>query len=218
MVRSRPHITLSGAITLDGKLATRTGDSKLSTKRDKIRVYKLRSKVDAIIIGKNTAKIDDPLLTIHNIKGKNPIRIILDSNGTLDTNSRIIKTCSKISTIIVVSKKAKPKNLEKLKKFPITVLVCGNDKINIKNLLKILKQKKIKNVLLEGGGITNLTFVKENLVDDIIITVTPYLVGGSTATTLVDGIGFSKIIGSTRLKLKNVRKVKNEIILHYQCI
>ena len=218
MVRSRPHIILSGAITLDGKLATRTGDSKLSTKRDKIRVYKLRSKVDAIIIGKNTAKIDDPLLSIHNIKGKNPIRVILDSNGTLDTNSRIIKTCSKIPTIIAVSKKAKPKNLEKLKKFPITVLVCGNDKINIKNLLKILKQKKIKNVLLEGGGITNWTFVKENLVDDIIITVTPYLVGGSTATTLVDGIGFSKIIGSTRLKLKNVRKVKNEIMLHYQCI
>ena len=218
MVRSRPHITLSGAITLDGKLATRTGDSKLSTKRDKIRVYKLRSKVDAIIIGKNTAKIDDPLLSIHNIKGRNPIRIILDSNGTLDTNSRIIKTCSKIPTIIAVSKKAKPKNLEKLKKFPITILVCGNDKINIKNLLKILKQKKIKNVLLEGGGITNWTFVKENLVDDIIITVTPYLVGGNTATTLVDGVGFSKIIGSTKLKLKNVRKVKNEITLHYQCV
>ena len=207
MVRSRPHITLSGAITLDGKLATRTGDSKLSTKRDKIRVYKLRSKVDAIIIGKNTAKIDDPLLSIHNIKGKNPIRIILDSNGTLDTNSRIIRTCSKIPTIIAVSKKAKPINLEKLKKFPITVLVCGNDKINIKNLLKILKQKKIKNVLLEGGGITNWTFVKENLVDDIIITVTPYLVGGHISTTLVDGTGFSKIIGSTRLKLKNIRKV-----------
>ena len=177
MVRSRPHVTLSGAITLDGKLATRTGDSKLSTKRDKIRVYKLRSKVDAIIIGKNTAKIDDPLLSTHNIKGKNPIRVILDSNGTLDTNSRIIKTCSKIPTIIAVSKKAKSRNLEKLKKFPITVLVCGNDKINIKNLLKILKQKKIKNVLLEGGGITNWTFLKEKLVDDVIITVTPYLVG-----------------------------------------
>ena len=62
-----------------------------------------------------------------------------------------------------------------------------------------------KNVLLEGGGITNWTFVKENLVDDIIITVTPYLVGGGTSTTLVDGTGFSKIVGSTRLKLKNVR-------------
>ena len=59
-------------------------------------------------------------------------------------------------------------------------------------------------------------FLKEKLVDDVIITVTPYLVGGNTATTLVDGIGFSKIIGSTRLKLKNIRKVKNEIILHYQ--
>ena len=216
MVRSRPHIILSGAITLDGKLATRTGDSKLSTKRDKIRVYKLRSKVDAIIIGKNTAKIDDPLLSTHNIKGKNPIRIILDSNGTLDTNSRIIRTCSKIPTIIAVSKKASPKNLEKLKKFPITVLVCGNDKINIKNLLKILKQKKIKNVLLEGGGITNWTFVKENLVDEVIITITPYIIGGNSSTTLVDGNGFSVIAKSSRLRLKNVTRMKNEVVLHYE--
>ena len=216
MVRSRPHVTLSGAITLDGKLATRTGDSKLSTKRDKIRVYKLRSKVDAIIIGKNTAKIDDPLLSTHNIKGKNPVRVILDSNGTLDTNSRIIKTCSKIPTIIAVSKKAKPKNLEKLKKFPITVLVCGNDKINIKNLLKILKQKKIKNVLLEGGGITNWTFVKENLIDEAIITITPYIIGGNSSPTLVDGNGFSIIAKSSRLRLKNITKMKNEVVLHYE--
>ena len=159
MARSRPHIILSGAITLDGKLATRTGDSKLSTKRDKIRVYKLRSKVDAIIIGKNTADIDDPLLSIHNIKGKNPIRIILDSNGTLDTNSRIIKTSSKISTIIAVSKKAKSKNLEKLKKFPITVLVCGNDKINIKKLLN----KKIG--CIKEGYLADGVFIKKNDLD-----------------------------------------------------
>ena len=218
MVSSRPYIILSAAISLDGKIATRTGNSNLSSKKDKNRIHKLRSKVDGILVGRKTVSIDNPVLSLHKVKGKNPIRIILDSQGILASNSKILKTCSKIPTIIAVSKKAKPKNLEKLKKFPITILVCGNDKINIKNLLKILKQKKIKNILLEGGGITNWTFVKENLVDDIIITVTPYLVGGSTATTLVDGIGFSKIVGSTRLKLKNIRKVKNEITLHYQCI
>jgi len=79
----RPRVIFSAAITLDGKLATRSGDSKLSSKKDKIRVHKLRSKVDAILIGKNTVKIDDPLLSVHNIKKKNPIRIILDSNATI---------------------------------------------------------------------------------------------------------------------------------------
>ena len=212
----RPRVIFSAAITLDGKLASRNGDSKLSSKIDKIRVHKLRSKVDAILIGKNTVKIDDPLLSVHNIKKKNPIRIILDSNATIRTSSRILKTCSKIPTIIVVTKKAQKKNLQKLEKFPVQIVVCGNNTVSIKKLLVVLKKKGIKNILVEGGGATNWAFVKENLVDEAIITITPYLVGGMTATTLVDGDGFSTITKSIRLKLKNVKKMKNEVVLHYQ--
>ena len=212
----RPRVIFSAAITLDGKLASRNGDSKLSSKIDKIRVHKLRSKVDAILIGKNTVKIDDPLLSVHNIKKKNPIRIILDSNATIRTSSRILKTCSKIPTIIVVTKKAQKKNLQKLEKFPVQIVVCGNNTVSIKKLLAVLKKKGIKNILVEGGGTTNWAFVKENLVDEAIITITPYLVGGMTATTLVDGDGFSTITKSIRLKLKNVKKMKNEVVLHYQ--
>ena len=211
----RPYVIFSAAITLDGKLATRTGDSKLSSKKDKIRVHKLRNKVDAILIGKNTVEIDDPLLSVHNIRKKNPIRIILDSNATIRTNSKILKTCSKIPTIIAVSKKAQKKNLQRLKKFPVQVIVCGDYMVNIKKLLGILKKKGIKNILVEGGGTTNWAFVKENLVDEAIITITPYLVGGMSATTLVDGDGFPNIVKAIRLKLKNVRKIKNEVILHY---
>jgi len=212
----RPRVIFSAAITLDGKLASRNGDSKLSSKIDKIRVHKLRSKVDAILIGKNTVKIDDPLLSVHNIKKKNPIRIILDSNATISTSSRILKTCSKIPTVIVVTKKAQKKNLQKLEKFPVQIVVCGNNTVSIKKLLAVLKKKGIKNILVEGGGATNWAFVKENLVDEAIITITPYLVGGMTATTLVDGDGFSTITKSIRLKLKNVKKMKNEVVLHYQ--
>ena len=212
----RPYVIFSAAITLDGKLATRTGDSKLSSKADKNRIHKLRSKVDAILIGKNTAKLDDPILSSHSTKKKNPIRIILDSNATIRTNSKILKTCSKIPTIIAVSKKARKKDLQKLEKFSVQVIVCGDYRVNIKKLLGILKKKGIKNILVEGGGTTNWAFVKENLVDEAIITITPYLVGGMTATTLVDGDGFSTITKSIRLKLKNVTKMKNEVILYYE--
>ena len=212
----RPHVIFSAAMSLDGKIATRIGDSKLSSKKDKIRVHKLRSKVDAILVGKNTVKVDDPLLTVRGIKGKNPIRVILDSEATINTGSRILQTCSKIPTIIVVTKKAKKKNLQKLKKFPITVQVCGNDKINIKKLLKFLKQKSVKNLLVEGGGITNWTFVKQNIIDEAIITITPYILGGSSSPTLVDGNGFSLITKSPKLKLKKVAKIKNEIVLYYK--
>ena len=212
----RPHIILSAAVSLDGKLATRTGDSELSTKKDKIRVYKLRSKVDAILVGKNTVEIDDPLLTVRGIKWKNPIRIILDSKAAIRPSSQILRTSSKIPTIIVVTKMVKKKNLDKLKKFPVTIQICGNHKINIKKLLKILKEKKIKNLLVEGGGITNWAFVKENLIDEAIITITPYILGGNSSPTLVDGKGFSVIKKSSTLKLKKTTKMKNEVVLYYE--
>jgi len=141
MERYRPRVILSAAISLDGKLATRTGDSKLSSRRDKIRVHKLRSRFDAILVGKNTVEIDDPLLAVQGIKGKNPVRVILDSKATIHASSKILRTCSKIPTIIAVSKKAKKKNLEKLKKFPVVVKVCGNNKITSKNYLNFSKKK-----------------------------------------------------------------------------
>ena len=216
MVRFRPHVIFSAAITLDGKLATRTGDSKLSSKADKNRVHKLRTKVDAILIGKNTAKLDDPILSAHHAKKKNPIRIILDSDATIDSNSRILRTSSKIPTIITVAESAYKKNLQRLEKLPVQIIVCGKHRINIKKLLIALRKQGIKKILIEGGGETNWSFVKENLVDEVIITVTPYLVGGISATTLVDGDGFSTVAKSTKLKLKSVRRMNNEIILHYE--
>jgi len=106
--------------------------------------------------------------------------------------------------------------LNDLKKFPVTVIVCGNHKVDIKKLLRILKERKIKNLLIEGGGITNWSFIQENLIDEAIVTISPYLLGGSDAPTLVDGNGFSTIAESTKLKLKNVTTMKNEIVLHYK--
>ena len=215
MEKSRPRVILSAAMSLDGKIATNTGDSELSSRHDKIRIHKLRSKVDAILIGSNTVKRDDPLLTVRYVKGKNPLRIILDSMGTIDQNSQIIKTCKEIPTIVVVSKKVSKKNIFKLKKYPLEIIVIGKNQVNIKNLLKYLSKKKIKTLLVEGGGTVNWEFIKLGLVDEIIVTITPYLIGGKNAITLVEGKGFSQIQRSTKLKLKKIYKLRNEIVIHY---
>ena len=106
--------------------------------------------------------------------------------------------------------------MQRLEKLPVQIIVCGKRRINIKKLLIALRKQGIKKILIEGGGETNWSFVKENLVDEVIITVTPYLVGGISATTLVDGDGFSTVAKSTKLKLKSVRRMNNEIILHYE--
>lgn len=215
MEKSRPKVILSAAVTIDGKIATKTGDSKLSTIKDKKRIHKLRSKVDAILVGSNTIKIDDPLLTVRYVKGKNPLRIILDSKANIDQKSRIIKTCKKFPTLIVVSKNASRKNVTALKKYPLEVIETGNKLVNIKNLLRTLSKKKIKTLLVEGGGTVNWEFVKQGFVDEIIITITPYIIGGKNAVTLVDGEGFSLIQKASKLKLKNTSRLGNEVILHY---
>ena len=215
MEKSRPYVILSAAISIDGKIATKTGDSKLSSKHDLVRLHKLRSKVDAILIGKNTVQKDNPLLTVRHTKGKNPIRIILDSNGTISPKSKIIQTSNKIPTIIVVSKKISDSNLQKLKKFPIDVIVTGSNSINIKSLLKKLSEKNIKTILVEGGGTVNWEFVKNNFFDELIITLSPFLIGGKDSISLIQGNGFKKIRDSPNIHLKSIKRLKNHLVLSY---
>ena len=215
MVKSRPHVILSAAMSLDGKIASKKGYSELSSKQDKVRIHKLRSNVDAILVGSNTVRRDNPSLTVRYVKGKNPIRIVLDSNGTISSNSKIVRTSKKIHTILAVSKKATKKNIVKLKNHSIEVIVTGENRVNIKNLLKKLSKKKIKTILVEGGGNVNWEFIKEGLVDEIIITVSPYLIGGINAISLVEGDGFSKIQQSLKLKLQKINRIGNEVVLHY---
>ena len=82
--------------------------------------------------------------------------------------------------------------------------------------MRILKKKKINKILLEGGGITNWSFIKQNLIDEVIVTVTPFLVGGEDSRSLVEGYGFSKIESAMKLKLRKVSRMKNEIVLFYK--
>ena len=215
MEKFNPKIILSAAISIDGKIATRSGDSKLSSKRDLTRLHKLRSQVDAIIIGKNTVYKDDPLLTVRYFKGKNPIRIILDSCGTISNKSKILQTSNKVKTIIVVAKKITKKNLQKLKKFSVEIIIVGENQVNIKSLIKILSKRKIKTILLEGGGTINWEFIKNNLVDEFFITITPFILGGKDAITLVQGEGFHKITKSQKLRLNVIKRLENDLFLHY---
>ena len=216
MANSKPKVTLSAAITLDGKIGQKNKQIVLSSKADTIRVHKLRSKSDAILVGKNTVQQDDPLLTVRYAKGKNPTRIILDSHGTIKNDSKIIKTCKRVPTMIVVSELVSKSNLNRLQKLPIDVIVCGKTQVNITKLLSIISKKGIKTVLLEGGGTLNRSFLKKNLIDEIVIALTPYVLGSENTVSLFEGISFPSLKMKLPLKLKNVQKSGNEIILNYK--
>lgn len=206
---------MSAALSIDGKIATSNGDSKLSSKEDSVRLHKLRSNVDAILVGKNTVSRDNPLLTVRHTRGKNPIRIILDSKGTISKSSKILQTSNKIPTIIAVSKKISKSNFDKLHKFPIEIITVGENSVNIKLLLKKLYNKKIKTILVEGGGTVNWEFIKQNLFDELIITLSPFLIGGNDAISFIQGQGFKKISNSPKLHLKSIKRLKNHLVLHY---
>jgi 2,5-diamino-6-(ribosylamino)-4(3H)-pyrimidinone 5'-phosphate reductase len=216
MEKSRPYVILSAAMTLDGKIGKNTTKIKLSSKKDKIRVHRLRAKVDGILIGKNTLDADNPTLSVRYTRGKNPVRILLDSRGTIKSSSKIIQSCNKIPTIVATTSLISKKNLLRLEKFPLEVIKCGKTSVDILRLLKILQKKRIKKILLEGGGTINWGFLKRGLVDELIITIAPYILGGSDSVTLVEGSGFKSIFSMKKLKLRKIQKIGNEIVVYYK--
>jgi len=216
MEKSRPYVILSAAMTLDGKIGKNVTKIKLSSKKDKIRVHRLRAKVDGILIGKNTLDADNPTLSVRYTRGKNPVRILLDSRGTIKSSSKIIQSCNKIPTIVATTSLISKKNLLRLEKFPLEVIKCGKTSVDILRLLKILHKKRIKKILLEGGGTINWSFLKRGLVDELIITIAPYILGGSDSVTLVEGSGFKSIFSMKKLKLRKIQKIGNEIVVYYK--
>lgn len=215
MARSRPHVVLNAAMTLDGKISTFAGDSEISSASDLLRVHRLRSSVDAIMVGINTVIADDPLLSARRAGGRNPTRIIIDSKARIPLDSRIMRTCKKTPTIIACSARAGRSKLEKIRARGATPIVAGRRSVDLSKLLSILKKMKINKLLVEGGGGINWSMLANHLVDEIIITISPRIAGGRDAITLVEGKGFAKISGGTKLRLKKIKNNNGEVVLRY---
>ena len=233
-------IILNAATSIDGKIATVNGDTKISSVLDLKRVHGLRRETDVILVGISTVINDDPLLTIRygmNKKGtKNPIRIIIDSKARIPLHSKIVKTANQIETRLVVTSKAPSKNLKKLEERGLKIIVLdqgtkedrenrenkrkdNREKVDLKKLFNQLENEGISNVLVEGGGEINWSIIKDNLFDEMIITISPLIIGGKRAISLVGGEGYKSINESVKIKLSRVQKKSNgEIILYYKNI
>ena len=218
MGRYRPHVMINAAMTLDGKITTVAGDSKISSTYDLQRVHRLRSKVDAVMVGINTVLADDPMLTARRVQGRNPTRIIVDSKARIGLNSRIMRSCNKILTIIATSQKASRVKLKKIIARGAIVIVLGKNKVDLAKLLSILKDSGMNKLLVEGGGEINWAMLANGFVDEVMVTVAPRIVGGRNAVTLVEGAGFAKISKGTKLKLYRTAKNGNEIVLFYRVV
>jgi 2,5-diamino-6-(ribosylamino)-4(3H)-pyrimidinone 5'-phosphate reductase len=215
------QVIVNSAMTVDGKIATRQGDSAISSKDDLIRVHKLRDSVDGIIVGISTVLTDNPRLTIRlgrkQPKEKHLTRIIIDSMGRIPLDSQILRTASKIKTIVAVTKLAHMNVRRKIKKTGAIVIVAGTNTVDLKRVLWTIQKMGIKKILVEGGGEINWSLFSLGIVNELIVTIAPRIVGGRQATTLVEGEGYSRISQGLKLQLKKVHMQNSgELVLHYK--
>ena len=213
------QVLINAAMTIDGKIATNLGDSKISSKQDLRRLHRLRSSVDAVIIGISTVIADNPKLTVRLVKrhGTTPVRIIVDSIGRIPLDSKILKSASKINTIVAVTKRASDERVDKIKSAGAIVIVAGTKTVDLKELFFVLKKMGFNKILVEGGGELNWSILQLGIVNELMVTVAPRIVGGRTATTLVEGDGYERISDGIKMELiKMSRQNNGEVVLYYK--
>lgn len=196
ITKKMPFVTVKAAQSLDGKIATRTGDSKWITGRPAREfVHVLRSEVDAIMVGAGTVLKDDPLLTVR-LKGrkvKQPLRIILAGRSKIPPKSRILN--SKGGGVIIARSKEK------------------SGRVDIRPLLKELAKREITSVLIEGGGETIASAFEAGVVDKVYFFIAPKVIGGRDATTSVEGEGIEKAVRAIGLERTSFRKIGDDILI-----
>lgn len=218
---SNLQVLINAAMTIDGKIATNLGDSAISSKQDLRRLHRLRSSVDAIVIGISTVIVDNPRLTVRLVKryGITPVRIIIDSTGRIPLDSKILKSASKINTIVAVTSRTSDKRIDKIKSAGAMVIVAGARTVDLKELFCILKKMGFNKILVEGGGELNWSILQLGIVNELMVTVAPRIVGGRTATTLVEGDGYTRISESIKTELIKISRQNNgEIMLYYKLV
>jgi 2,5-diamino-6-(ribosylamino)-4(3H)-pyrimidinone 5'-phosphate reductase len=213
----KPYVILSAAISVDGKIATRGEDSAYSDEEDWKRVHKLRSEVDAIMVGIHTILVDDSKLTSK--EGKSPIRVVVDSDARTPPNARVITVRPEVETIIAVTSIAPPERISNLQKKGAKILVCGEGElVDLKILMEKLYDRGVKKLMLEGGGNLNWGMISKGLIDEIRIAIAPVIVGGIEAITLVEGEGFTKVAEGVNLELIKTEKVGKNLVLTYKTL
>jgi len=212
----RPYILLNAAMTLDGKIATQSGDSKISSEEDLVRLHHLRADVDAVVVGIETILADDPQLMVYRVKGRNPDRVILDSAARTPTEAKVLSAKAG-RTIIAVTESAPKTRVDDLLRAGAEVIVAGSgDRVDLRLLMNRLSGKGIRRILVEGGGNVNWGLLELGLVDEIRVAVAPVIVGGREAVTLVEGKGFDKVHDGIKLALQRIEQYGEDLVLTYR--
>jgi diaminohydroxyphosphoribosylaminopyrimidine deaminase/5-amino-6-(5-phosphoribosylamino)uracil reductase len=214
LATGRPYVHAKWAMTLDGKIATRSGDSKwISNEASRRLVHQLRGRMDAIIVGSGTALADDPLLTVRPPGPRTPVRIVLDSQARLPATSRLAQTAREAPVFLAVARKNE--NAEALRALGCEVfeLADANGRVALTALLEELGRRRLTNVLVEGGAGVLASFLEAGEIDECHVFIAPALVGGSAAKTPVGGVGFDRIAQALKLRDVHVEMIEEDVYI-----
>lgn len=217
-----PYLSLKMAMSLDGKIATKTGSSSwISGEASRSYVQRLRSLNDAVLVGIGTVIKDDPELTVRlksksqSPKGKKVIRIIVDSEARIPLKANVLTKCRDNPTIIATTKYAPLGKIRALKDRGAKVVIVKDreGKVDLGELMKKMGRLQISSILVEGGGKINASFLKEGLVDKVLFFIAPKIIGGRRSLTPVEGEGIKDLREAIKLTEMKVRKVGEDLLV-----
>jgi len=200
-----PFVTLKSALSLDGKIATSTGESQWITGPEaRERVHRMRDQVDAILVGAGTILKDNPRLTTRLKKGKgsNPARVILDAKAEIPLKSKVFHRARRERVIYVTAHGTSAFRINKLHKAGVHTYLLPekNSRISLKKLIKLLGQSGVTSILVEGGGGLNASALKEGIVDKVVLFLAPLIIGGESAPGVVGGPGVKSLKQALNIK------------------
>ena len=199
MKSKKPFVIIKVAMSMDGRIATATGDSKyITSKEARTYVHQLRTEVDAVMVGLNTVIRDNPELTPRLVRGKDPLKIVVDSRLKIPKNCNLMKDPAKL--IVATTNKVPKSAISKLQQKGINVIVTKSNKgmVDLQDLMKQLGKHEIASVMIEGGSELNSSAIKDRIVDKLLIFTAPKLIGNGKGP--IGNLGISKIDKAINLK------------------
>ena len=215
-----PFVVMKYAMTLDGKIACATGDSKWVTGEiARTQVHRMRGRYRGIMVGIGTVLADDPMLNCRVEGGVDPVRIICDSNLHIPTESQIVKTASDIETIVACSQEAleserKQEKIRRLREAGIQIIGTeGAHGVNLVELMKKLGEQNIDSILLEGGGTLNASALEDGIVNKVYAYIAGKLIGGMDARSPVEGMGIDRMADAITLQNMKIEKLGDDFCI-----
>lgn len=203
-----PFVTMKSATTLDGKIATKTGDSKwISGTGSRSYVHMLRHRHQGIMVGVDTVIADDPQLTARlDVPSIQPVRVVIDSKLRLPLEARVVQD-KEAKTVVFTTNQASIEQMMRLNAFGVEVIRCGEGpRVDLRKAMGMLAEREIGSVLLEGGGKLNGAMLEAGLIDKIVLFLAPKIVGGADAPGAFSMDGFAKMSEAVILERVSIER------------